>query len=163
MGFRLDEIAAKVAEYLGAVGLTANITGTVNGTSGSLVPAFTVANTGEQLTVESTNQTTTLTPSAVDSAGGTFTITVDSVATAALDFDSTNAEINTAIELITAAETTTTGDLGDATMTIEFLDARAHVVTADGALLEGAGEPYTIESEVTTPAVAEHLAWAAAS
>jgi hypothetical protein len=102
------------------------------------VPAFTVADKDKQLTVQSTSQVTTVTPSAVTADGGTYLITVD------------------------GEDTTVVGDISDATFTITFADARAHTVVCDGALLTGGDSPYTLPDVTTTPAVAEHLAWAAA-
>jgi hypothetical protein len=129
------------------------------------VPAFTVADKDKQLTVQSTSQVTTVTPSAVTADGGTYLITVDGEDTTALAFSAANTDIETAIEVaVPALEdlVTVVGDISDATFTITFADARAHTVVCDGALLTGGDSPYTLPDVTTTPAVAEHLAWAAA-
>lgn len=145
--------------------ITGDVTGEVNGTAGFLVPAFTVADKDKQLTVESTSQVTTVTPSAVTADGGTYLITVDGEDTTALAFSAANTDIEAAIEVAVPALdglVAVVGDISDATFTITFADARAHTVVCDGALLTGGDSPYLLPDVTTTPAVAEHLAWAAA-
>ena len=139
--------------------------GGVSLSSAVVVPAFTVADATKQLTVSSTNQTSTITPSDVDAAGGGYLVTIDGEDTAELAYNAANTAIAAAIELAVPALdglVTVTGDISDATFTIEFLDARPHTASASDIDLTGTGAPYTFGDEITTPAVAEHLAWATA-
>jgi hypothetical protein len=107
-------------------------------------------NTGGHFIVDLTvlnllNQVTEISPDNATATGGTYTITVDGVASAGIAFGANAAAIKAALVLATPAlSITLTGTLNAGPIVIEFLDGALHTVTASGTSLTGPDQPYTL-------------------
>lgn len=125
-----------------------------SGTLAQLTPVTFNTLTGFwQVWTDATAEVTTITANATPNTGGTFTLTVNGVTTAAIAFDATAAQVQTALEAlanvqsgdVTAVQTTGT-DLGDANAVVtltwggNFTGTNPTISIDDTGLTGGSGD-----------------------